>query len=82
MESEFLTILKKFGIYLSEEELNDLRRNFHAKEGYLQLYPIYFMLKNIFEDGSSFEETKKSEQLLFKKLLTQMIKNKLTLKHF
>ncbi len=49
MESDFLNILKKFGIYLIEEELNDLRRNFQAKEDYLYLYPIYFMLKNIFE---------------------------------
>ena len=48
MVTDFVDVIKDFGIMLGEDEFSDVERNFKFNKENLLLYPLYFMFINIF----------------------------------
>lgn len=46
--TDFVDVIKDFGIMLGEDEFSDVERNFKFNKENLLLYPLYFMFINIF----------------------------------
>lgn len=49
LSTDFLGLIKDFGIVMDEDEYNDVERNFQADKDNLKLYSLYFMFVNIFK---------------------------------
>ncbi len=47
--TDFIDVIKDFGIILGQDQFNDVERNFKFNKDNLKLYPLYFMFINIFK---------------------------------
>ena len=73
---QYLELLKDFGCHLTDDEVQDVRRNYQDSEGHLLLYPIYQSFVSLFQGTPQLPT---NHMLLFRMLMTSLVKDNCTL---